>query len=226
MGLFIAIEGGDGSGKGTQATLIAERLSSAGYNVLKISFPRYGEASAEIAGKYLDGEYGAANELHPDLASLPFSIDRYGAKQDIVEHLQKDKSVVISDRYVASNLAHQGTKLADDDERRAFYERISSLEFGILALPQPDVSIVLLVPSEVAQANVDKKAARTYTDKKRDIHEEDAEHLDKTRQNYVELTNLYPEKFTAVECMKDDSTMRTIEEINGDIWQKIMGLEK
>jgi dTMP kinase len=225
MGSFIAIEGGDGSGKGTQATLIAERLTDAGYNVLKISFPRYGETSAEIAGKYLDGEYGAANDLHPDLASLPFSIDRYAAKQDIVEHLQNDKSVVISDRYVASNLAHQGTKLADGNERRAFYERISNLEFGILALPQPDISIVLLVPSDVAQANVDKKAARTYTDKKRDIHEEDAEHLDKTHQNYVELVGLYPEKFTAVECMKDNSTMRTIEEINDDIWQKIMGME-
>lgn len=226
MGLFIAIEGGDGSGKGTQASLISERLTEAGYNVLKISFPRYGELSAEIAGKYLNGDYGAANNLHPDIASLPFSIDRYAAKKEIVEHLQKDNAVVISDRYVASNLAHQGTKLADSDERHAFYERISNLEFGILELPQPDISIVLLVPSDVAQANVDKKDARTYTDKKRDIHEEDAEHLDKTRQNYTELVQLYPGKFTAIECMEDSTTMRTIDAINKDIWQKIMEQEK
>lgn len=226
MGLFIAIEGGDGSGKGTQATLIAERLTQEGYNVLKLSFPRYGETSAEIAGKYLNGDYGAANDLHPDLASLPFSIDRYAAKKDILVHLAKENAVVISDRYVASNLAHQGTKLPEAIARHEFYDRISRLEFGILELPSPDINIVLLVPSNIAQANVDKKASRTYTDKKRDIHEEDADHLDKTRQNYVELTNLYPDKFTAVECMNDDQEMRSIGEINDDIWKKIMELEK
>lgn len=225
MGLFIAIEGGDGSGKGTQTDLIVKRLEDSGVDVMKVSFPQYGETSAEIVSKYLNGDYGTANEVHPDLASLPFAIDRYAAKQSIVDHLSKRNSVVIADRYVASNLAHQGTKLSDTASRHEFYDRITSIEFGVLNLPQPDISLVLLVPSEVAQANVDKKDARIYTDKKRDIHEADAKHLDKTRQNYIELTELYPEKFTAINCMKSDNEMRSIDDIHNDIWINITELE-
>jgi dTMP kinase len=221
VGIFIAIEGGDGSGKRTQADLIVKRLEDAGVDVMKVSFPRYGEMSAEIVSKYLNGDYGTANQVHPDLASLPFAIDRYAAKEPIITHLAKKNSVVISDRYVASNLAHQGTKLDNPAERQAFYDRITAIEFGILALPRPTISLVLLVPSEIAQANVDKKDARVYTDKKRDIHEADATHLDKTRQNYIELTELYPEQFTAINCMQDNATMRSIEDIHEDIWSVI-----
>jgi dTMP kinase len=225
VGLFIAIEGGDGSGKQTQTDLLVKRLEDAGVDVMKVSFPRYGEPSAEIVGKYLNGDYGTVNEVHPDLASLPYAIDRYAAKQSIVNHLAKAKSVVIADRYVASNLAHQGTKLADAAERQAFYDRITSLEYDVLQLPQPTINLVLLVPSNVAQANVDKKDARIYTEKKRDIHEADESHLDKARQNYIELTELNPEHFTAINCMKSGSEMRTIEDIHEDIWDSITGLE-
>lgn len=221
MGVFIAIEGGDGSGKGTQAQLITERLQQAGLDVLKLSFPRYGETSAEIVGNYLNGNYSEGNDLHPDIASLPFAIDRYAAKKQILDHLAKQKSVVVADRYVASNLAHQGAKLDNKKERHEFYTRISDIEFVILELPQPDVSFVLLVPSAVAQNNVDAKAARSYTDKKRDIHEADAEHLEKTRSNYQELTQIYPDKFTAVNCMQDNTTMRSIQDINDDLWAHI-----
>jgi len=225
MGLFIAIEGGDGSGKRTQTDLLVKRLQDAGVDVMKVSFPQYGKPSAEIVSKYLNGDYGTVNEVHADLASLPFAIDRYAAKQSIVDHLAKDNSVVIADRYVASNLAHQGTKLTDTADRHAFYDRITSIEFGVLSLPRPTISLVLLVPSTIAQANVDKKDARIYTDKKRDIHEADATHLDKTRQNYIELTELYPEQFTAINCMRSDDEMRTVDEIHNDIWNNITNLE-
>ena len=221
MGVFIAIEGGDGSGKGTQAQLITERLQHAGLNVLKLSFPRYGETSAEVVANYLNGKYSTGNDLHPDIASLPFAIDRYAARKQILEHLAKPNSIIVADRYVASNLAHQGAKLDEQTERHAFYKRITDIEFGILELPQPDVSFVLLVPSSVAQHNVDAKAARAYTDKKRDIHEADVDHLEKTRNNYQELTELYPEKFTAVNCMQDTTTMRSVQDINDDLWAHI-----
>lgn len=221
MGLFISLEGGDGSGKATQAERITDRLRAAGYNVLKLSFPRYGERSAEIVANYLNGQYSNGNDPHPDVASLPFAIDRYAAKDQIVQQLLGRRDIVVTDRYVASNLAHQGAKIDDLTERRAFYKRISEIEFGILGLPQPDISFVLLVPSRVAQQNVDAKNTRSYTDKKRDIHEADADHLDKTRRNYQELTQLYPDQFTPILCMIDGDKMRTIDDIHEDIWQNI-----
>lgn len=219
MGLFIAIEGGDGSGKGTQSKLLAEYLTSEGLDVYEADFPRYGESSAYYVERYLNGDYGGPDDVPADLGSLPFALDRFAAKDDITTHLQKANSIVVSNRYVASNLAHQGTKLVDTAERRAFYERTKLTEYGILGIPKPDLNIVLLVPAETAQANVDKKDTRTYTDKKRDIHEADASHLEKAKANYEELCQLYPEEFTAIECTDESGTMRPINEIQLEIRQ-------
>lgn len=216
MGLFIAIEGGDGSGKGTQSSKLEQYLREEGCDVLKLSFPRYGEASSKIITKYLNGHYGDVNDNHPDLTSLPFTIDRFGAKAEIEEHLSKRDSVVIADRYVASNLAHQGTKLKALEERREFYEDIMEIEYKILGLPKPDLNIVLIVPTALAQSNVDKKEARSYTESKRDIHESDTEHLERAKSNYEELCRLFPDEFEAIDCM-ELGKLRTIDSVYQDI---------
>jgi len=218
MGLFIAIEGGDGSGKGTQAGLLEEYLKSIGKPVYRISFPRYGQDSAIYASRYLDGQYGEdPNAIHPDLASLPYAIDRFAAKGDIEAALAEEGGVVIADRYVASNLAHQGTKFDSDGARHTYYNEEKHLEFDILGIPKPSLSIVLIVPTDIAQANVDKKAARSYTDKKRDIHEGNTDHLERAKANYEELCRLYPEEFIAIQCVDESGALRPIDEIQAEI---------
>lgn len=216
--LFVAIEGGDGSGKGTQSELLRRYTSETlGRQVLKVSFPRYGQDSAYYAGQYLNGTYGTADEVPADLASLTYALDRFAAKADIETALALPDGLVIADRYVASNLAHQGTKFADPDQRRAFYERMMATEYQVLGIPKPSTNIVLIMPTELAQANVDKKDARSYTDKKRDIHEADAFHLDRAKANYEELCRLYPDEFTSVQCVDENGTMRSIEAIQLEI---------
>lgn len=217
MGLFIAIEGGDGSGKGTQSKLLIESLRGEGYNVFEADFPRYGEDSAYYVERYLNGEYGGPNDVPAELGSLPYALDRFAAKEDIQKHLQGDKAIVVSNRYVASNLAHQGTKFSTAEQRHAFYDRTTLTEYQILGIPKPDLNIVLLVPTKTAQENVDKKDTRGYTAKKRDIHEADSDHLEKAKLNYEELCNLYPEEFTALHCTDELGSMRSIEEIQQDI---------
>ena len=217
MGLFIAIEGGDGSGKGTQSKLLAEYLKSQGYDVYEADFPRYGEDSAYYVERYLNGDYGGPDDVPAELGSLPFALDRFAAKDDIAAHLKKNNSIVVSNRYVASNLAHQGTKIAAPETRRAFYEQLKLTEYSILGVPQPDLNIVLLVPAETAQANVDKKETRSYTEKKRDIHEADANHLERAKQNYEELCRLYPNEFTSIACTDASGGMRPIDDIQLEI---------
>lgn len=217
MGRFIAIEGGDGSGKGTQSKLLVEEMKRSGVDVFEADFPRYGEDSAYYVERYLNGDYGGTNEVSADLGSLPYALDRFAAKDEIISHIKKIGSFVVSNRYLASNLAHQGAKIADESERKAFYERTKLTEYGILGIPKPDLNIVLLVPSATAQLNVDKKEARTYTSRTRDIHEADADHLDKAKANYEELCKLYPEEFTAIDCMDAMGKMRSIEEIQTQI---------
>lgn len=225
-GLFIAIEGGDGSGKGTQAELTEAHARDQGFDVLRVSFPRYGMSSAAIVGRYLDGQYGSANDIHPDLASLPYAIDRFAAAPAIRAHLAKGPdALAITDRYDGSNKAHQGTKLADTAMRHAFYAESDEIEYEILGIPKPDLNIVLLVPPRTAQSNVDKKSARSYTDKIRDIHEADADHLELAKANYEELCRLFPERYTPIDCMESDGvTMRSREEIQSMIWKMIQAI--
>jgi len=220
--LFLGIEGGDGSGKGTQAEILAKQQRALGRRILSVSFPRYGEFSAVLSEKYLRGEYGSANDVHPELASLTYALDRYAASKEIREYLD-DGDLVIADRFVASNLAHQGSKIDDENERRAFYERLMNIEFGILGIPKPNKSIVLLVPSSVAQQNVDKKSTRSYTSAKRDVHEADAGHLDKAKRGYEELCKLFPDEFIAIDAVDKDGKMRSPFSVNKEI-QKVSGL--
>jgi len=216
-GIFIAIEGGDGSGKATQAEILRQFMSEKlGKHVMKVSFPRYGEDSAYYAAEYLNGAYGSADSVSGDLASLAYAVDRYAASGDIKECLDNN-GFVIADRYVASNLAHQGTKFQDKNERAAFYERMRNTEYGILGIPRPDKNIVLIMPTDHAQSNVDKKATRSYTSKKRDIHEADASHLDRAKSNYEELCDIYPDEFTPIKCTDEKGNMRTIEDIQREI---------
>lgn len=224
MGLFIAIEGGDGSGKGTQTEILREYIASELQRpVTKLSFPRYGQSSAYYAEQYLNGVYGAANDVHPDLAALAYAIDRYAQKAELLPLLEQPDQIIVADRYQGSNLAHQGAKIDDEALRRGFYERTLHTEYDILGIPRPSKNIVLLVPSQTAQANVDLKNARSYTSMKRDIHEADADHLDKAKRNYEELCSLYPNEFIAINCMKDATTMRSIDDIQHEIRQIIFG---
>lgn len=217
MGLFIAIEGGDGSGKTTQANLLVEYLESIGRTVVRQKFPQYGTDSAYYVEKYLNGEYGQTNDVPADLGVLPYAIDRYAASKRIRDILTNDDTVIICDRYMGSNLAHQGAKILDKTERQAFYERTKTTEYGVLGIPRADKNIVLLVPADIAQRNVDNRPDRDYTTLKRDIHEADVDHLQKAKANYEELCVLYADEFTAVQCMDDLGSMRSIEDIQTDI---------
>jgi len=217
MGQFIAIEGGDGTGKGTHTALLVEYLKAAGYNVLETDFPRYQEDSSYYVQRYLNGAYGGPNDVPAELGSLPYALDRFAAKDDIIEHLKGDNSIVISNRYVASNLAHQGTKLSDESERTMFYERTMKTEYQILGIPIPTTNIVLTMPATHMQANVDKKVARSYTTSKRDIHEADARHLELANNNYLELCTLYPDTYHQVNCADTRSSLRSIDAIQAEI---------
>ena len=226
MGVFIGIEGGDGSGKATQAELLSTHfLETLGKEVLKLSFPQYGTSSAYFAEQYLNGAYGEnADEVPAELASLAYALDRYAASSDIRKTLAIPDSVIISDRFVASNLAHQGSKFSDTATRHEFYDRMLHTEHEILGIPRPDLSLVLVVPTETAQQNVDSKETRSYTERKRDIHEADASHLDRTKANYLELTELYPDQFTPVFCTDEKGEMRTRASIQAEIFKAVQHL--
>ena len=109
-GLFILIEGTDGSGKTLQTKILVKRLKKLGHKVQEISFPRYGNKSSALVEDYLNGKFGSAREVGPYRASVFYALDRYAASFDIKKWLKQGK-IVVCNRYVGSNLAHQGGKI-------------------------------------------------------------------------------------------------------------------
>lgn len=222
MGTFITFEGGDGSGKGTQARLTREWLEGEGYDVSFESFPRYGQPVAEPISRFLNGEFG---HPHPDLISIPYSLDRLMASKAISEALSTPEGVVIADRFTNSNLGHNGSKLHSDEERLAFFEAQRTFEYETLGIPKPDHTLLLMVPPAVAQENVDRKDARLYTTKKRDIHEADEEHLARTYDTYQLLAKTYPSEFTVIHSVESEGrTMRPMEAIQNEIQRAVRPL--
>lgn len=223
-GVYIALEGGDGSGKGTQTKEAVADLRNQGFDVLTTSYPQYGKPSARYVERYLRGEYGAANNVHPDLAALTYAIDRVDNEtlEKVREHLRNPLGVVVSDRSPASNMAHQGMKFATIEERQRFYREIIELEYNVLREPRPDLNIVLRVPADIAQLNVDKKDAstRSYTAAKRDIHEADADHLNLALRGYNEIIDFLPEEFIGIDAIDTEGQMRPV----GDVHTEIMEL--
>ena len=201
-GLFILIEGTDGSGKTLQTRLLVKRLKKLGHKVAEISFPRYGNRSAALVEDYLNGKFGkTAKEVGPYRASLFYAIDRYAASFDIKKWLKQGK-IVVCNRYVGSNLEHQGGKIRNEKERKKYFAWDYNLEYNILGIPKPDISLILHVTPEVSQKLVDKKGAREYLHgKKRDIHEDDLRHLSNAEHTYLQVSSTFKE-YKLVECVE------------------------
>lgn len=218
-GVFIVLEGTDGSGKNTQFNLIAERLRQAGHDVALFDFPQHGQPSSYFVKEYLNGRYGTADEVGPYTGSLFYALDRYEAAPKIREALEQGK-IVLANRFTGSNMAHQGTKFTNAEERRGYFIWVDNLEFVMLQIPRPDKSFVLRVPAEIAQAQVDNKETRSYTDLKRDLHEADLEHMQKSVEVYDDLCQLFPKDFQAIDCIRSNNLMSR-EHINALLWESI-----
>ncbi|MCA9375990.1 MAG: thymidylate kinase [Candidatus Doudnabacteria bacterium] len=213
---FIVIDGTDGAGKKTQLDLLLKRLASEGVKTGVVDFPQYGTPSAHFVERYLNGQYGTLGEIGPKAASLFYALDRFEAKQDMNSDLQRG-NVLVSNRYVTASMGHQAGKIEDPKERAAYLDWLEDLEYSVLGLPRPTLQLILCMPADISQQNVDKKAARGYTDKKRDLHEEDREHLAAAERAYRELAGR-DETFTLIECAPDHC-LRAIEDIHEEIWE-------
>lgn len=218
-GLFIAIEGTDGSGKGTQFELLKKRLISEGYDVETFDFPQYNKESSYFARQYLNGAYGTTDEVGPYTASLFFSLDRYEASAKIKEALSKGR-IVLTNRFTGSNMAHQGTNFSNPEELRGYFLWLDQIEFDLFKIPRPDLSVVLRVPAEIAQKLVDKKPARSYTDKKRDLHEADLSHMSKSVKVYDHLCQLFPKDFKQIDCTRGGKLL-DIAQVESLIWRTL-----
>ena len=219
-GKLIVIEGTDCSGKETQSNLLIEKLKKESIRIEKFSFPNYNSPTGKIiGGPYLGKSYicegwfeeGAPN-VDPKVSALYYAADRL-YNIDKIKFLLENGVNVILDRYVFSNMAHQGGKIENEKERNEMYEWLENLEFNLLNLPKPDIGVFLHMPFE---CSLELKKNR---EEELDQNEKDRNHLINAENAYKEVAKKY--NFYTIEC-NEESRIKTIEEINEDLYNYVI----
>ncbi|MFH0857030.1 MAG: deoxynucleoside kinase [bacterium] len=216
--MLIVIDGTDGAGKKTQTALLIERLKKGNYPVETVQFPQYNVKSTGLVEEYLSGKYGSAEEVGPYRASIFYACDRYDASFKMKKWISGGK-VVVADRYVTSNMGHQGSKIADNDELKKYFEWNYNLEYNIFGLPKPDLNIILHVPTEIAFRLIQERTRDDWNGKTKDIHEEDYNHLKKAERTYLQMAAMFP-NLKIIECVKNDKLISR-EEISDLVWAEV-----
>ena len=150
MGLFIVLEGGDASGKSTQARQLADRLRSNGRDVVETFEPGATQTGAAIRALLLDGD----GPVDPTTEALLLAADRAQEVTDVIRPALGRGADVVSDRFVPSSLAYQGVG------RGLGVERVEKLNRWATGGLEPDVVVVLDVDEAVATSRRDAPGDR------------------------------------------------------------------
>ena len=204
MGQLIIFEGLDGSGKGTQTKLTAQRLKEQGRDLRQITFPDYDSESSALVKMYLSGAFGdKPDDVNAYAASSFYAVDRFASYKTDWGEFYREGGLVLSDRYTTSNAVHQCSKLPP---------------------MHWDAVIYLAVDPEVSQRLITE---RYHGDEsKKDIQEKDTEYLARSRAaaEYCARTL----GWHRIECTAADAngakSMRSVEDINAEILAELAGI--
>lgn len=176
LDVIIAIEGIDGAGKNTLVSALVEKLDAT-----VIGFPRYADSiHAQLAQRALYGQMGDLTDSAYAMATL-FALDRYEALPQLRSFVHKP-SVLLLDRYVASNAAYSAARTQD----AAMVDWVADLEFRQLGLPVPDLQVLLNTPPELAAQRATMREQQDEN-RVRDRYESDSRLQERTAAMYQSL---------------------------------------
>lgn len=217
-GLFIVLDGNDGSGKATQSKLLGQYFEAEGVACEKVDFPGYDRNFfGAFVGECLAGQHGDFLHMDPKVASTLYALDRFESAPRIREAIEAGK-VVIADRYASSNQIHQGGKIADETERLAFLEWLDRMEYDVVGIPRPDAIIYLRVPVETSLTLLSEKRAaknQTLAAGQKDTVEEDRTYLERSHATANWLA-AREGNWTVIDCQAE-SGLRSIEDISTEV---------
>ena len=216
MGKIIVIEGTDSSGKETQTKLLYERIKKINEKTIKISFPNYDSPACEPVKMYLAGSFGTdAVKVNPYPVSTMYAIDRYASYKQDWGKSYEEGYIIVTDRYVTSNMIHQASKIQSEEEKEEYLKWLIDLEYKKNQIPEPDIVIFLKMPIDKAKELMANRNNKIDGSMKKDIHED---YLKKSYKNATKISQKF--NWYEVECV-ENNRIKSIEEINDEIFKKI-----
>jgi dTMP kinase len=176
----------------------------------------------KLIAQFLRGEFGAIDQVHPQLVALLFAEDRNEHKSMLLNWLNEGY-VILMDRYVHSNIAFQCAKTKDQAQKDELKTWILDFEFGHNQLPKPICSMFLHVPFHQIKKSL--QTARTGADREYlngavDIHEDSIDLQENVYQEYLKLIESDP-NFHEVVCFDDHNEWLSIEAIHARVLSHI-----
>ena len=197
-GLFIAFEGGEGSGKTTQARLIAIWLREQGFDVVTTHEPGATKIGMRLRALLLDTSHSG---MDARAEALMYAADRAEHVASVIVPALERGAVVITDRYIDSSLAYQGTgrglKLAD-------IARLNSWATGGRV---PDLTILLDMPPEAGLTRRSRSADR--------LESEPLQFHERVRSGFLALARAEPGRYLIIDASQP------VEEVTREVKDRI-----
>ena len=191
-GLFITLEGGDGSGKSTQFVRLVDFLTAAGHTVVESREPGGTELGLELREIVLHRR----GHIAPRAEALLYAADRAHNIATKVRPALEAGSIVVQDRYIDSSVAYQGAgRVLDAEEVRG----ISVWATEGLA---PDLTILLDLDPAVGRARI---AGGKYDR----LEQEAGDFHDRVRAGYLALAAAEPQRFLVLDATRDRDDLET-----------------
>jgi dTMP kinase len=205
-GVFVVFEGGEGAGKSTQVTRLAEALRGTGREVVVTREPGATDVGARIRSLVLDKPSGGGAPS-PRAEALLYAADRAHHVATVVRPALARGAVVISDRYVDSSLAYQGAG------RTLPVQEISWLSSWATGGLKPDLVVLLDVDPGVGLSRVDSRGEGTdrLEDESRSFHE-------RVRYAFLDLAAADPKRYLVLDAA------RPVEEITEVVRERLRGM--
>ncbi|MEM7214757.1 MAG: dTMP kinase [Pseudomonadota bacterium] len=203
-GLFLTLEGGEGSGKSTQIALLKERLEQDGYSVTATREPGGTPGAEAIRNVILSGE---AEELGPEFEASLFAAARIDHVQNLILPNLLDGKIVLCDRFIDSTRVYQG--VTGDVEMKTLY----AMEKLIENSAWPDKTLILDIDPEVGMA---RAAERRNKNAIPDRFEKEGLDVQVARRNaFLDIANNEPERCSVIDASGSAS------QVHRNIWEAV-----
>ena len=200
-GVLIAFEGGEGSGKTTQARLLAIWLREQGYDVLTTHEPGATKVGMRLRALLLDT---AHTGMSPQAEALMYAADRAEHVASVIAPALERGAIVITDRYVDSSLAYQGAG------RNLPREEIARFNWWATGGRMPDLTILLDMDPMAGLSRRARSADR--------LEAEPADFHLRVRQGFLALARAEPERYLVLDADRPAGA------VTGDIQERVRGL--